>query len=83
MSEPFSQHALCFTWRSYHNDELSEWAVDYSPCMGDVEAFEIKTPLGECQIDDLDTLRGIHAMLGEAIKKAEELHHNERTNGNG
>ena len=73
MSKPFPAEFICFSWRSCFTDELLEWAVEYSPCMGETEAFEITTPRGTCEVSELDTMRGLHAMIGEAIKKAEEI----------
>jgi len=78
MIEPFPQASLCFSWKSFCTDELRGWTVEYSPCMGEIEAFSIMMPDGrEHTISDLDTVRGLHAMLGEAIKKAEEIERTE------
>jgi len=73
MSKAFPSNSICFSWQSFATDELQEWSVEYSPCMGDIEAFEIGTPCGACSISELQTMRGLHAMIGEAIEKAEEV----------
>jgi hypothetical protein len=74
MSKPFPQESLCFSWKSYHTEELGEWAVEFSPFADGNEMFSISTPDGrEHLIDELETVRGLHALLGEAIKKAEEI----------
>ena len=78
MSEHYSPFNLTFTWQAYATDELEHWAVEYSPFMEFGETFQIQTPDGPVAIKELDTVRALHTMLGEAIKKAEDIELNER-----
>jgi len=54
------------------NDLLRGWAVSYSPFMGEFDAFELKTPIGDIDIHGLEALRGLQAMLEQAIQKADQ-----------